>query len=449
MKPPPIHIVWRGQRTGPFTAQQIEEKIKRREISALHHLEVNGARLSVREYLESQQPASASPASGLRLKTAVSAKAEASGPPPRPTVLETPLGGADTDNAGFFSGLSEQVSSVSGLERLQGFSFARLFSEVFSRHTTQEVEERFVVGTRSTTPPLAEVDTRWPTPWVFVRLLLVALVMTAIFYYSLVRFEVFNLVPGLVFTGCFGIPFAVLVFFVEMNALRNVSFYRVLLGLLFGGVLSLAISLFLYERMEFITRWFGASGAGPVEELGKLLAVILVARNWHDKNWTLSGLVLGAAVGTGFSAFESAGYVFTEVAKVIATLSDGTSQLEAFAVEKVLVVRALLSPFTHTIWTAAVAGALWRVRRMHGASWSNLLHWGFLRVFLIVVVLHMAWNSSVLHGLAVRLAGPLGSPLVWGLIGAVGWALVLQLIQAGLKEAREAKARQSALGFAG
>jgi len=55
----------------------------------------------------------------------------------------------------------------------------------------------------------------------------------------------------------------------------------------------------------------------------------------------------------------------------------------------------------------------------------------FLRVFLIAVVLHMAWNLPV-HGLLPFHASYLA-------LGAVAWIIVLAYIQDGLKQLRTEK----------
>ena len=324
-----------------------------------------------------------------------------------------------------FSGIAGKVSQASGLERLEEFSLGHLFSQVFKRHTPAEIEEHFVAGTATTTPSLTEVDASWPTPWAFVRLLGLSIAASIGFYYALGRFENPILIPGWIFVGCFGIPFAVLVFFMEVNVLRNVSFYRVLSLMFMGGLLSLVVSLFLFEYTK-LDNWLGAMSAGPLEEAGKLLAVIYFTRKWVKYGWTLNGLLFGAAVGTGFSAFESAGYVFVAQA-----------QGESFVSETTMIMRAFLSPFTHTIWTAATTAALWRVKGDHPFSWSMLSDPRFLRIFGIVAMLHLAWNSPLSIPVLGGATGFLGLRVGLGL---VGWMVIFPLIQAGLKEVRLAKA---------
>lgn len=329
-----------------------------------------------------------------------------------------------------FSGFAGKVSQASGLEKLEGFSIGALFSQVFKKHTPEEIEEHFIAGTSQTTPALKDVVAEWPTPWAFVRLLGMSVLASVGFYYALARFPNPNLIPGWIFVGCFGIPFAVLVFFLEANILRNVSFYRTLTLMFLGGLISLIISLFLFEYTQLET-WLGAMSAGIVEEAGKLLAVIYFTRKWMKYGWTLNGLLFGAAVGTGFSAFESAGYVFVALIQGFLTDPDSVQS------ETTMFMRAFLAPFTHTIWTAATAAALWRVKGDKKFEWSMLADFRFLRIFLIVAGLHMAWNSPLTIPVIGGMTGDIGFRLF---LGIIGWIIILSLMQSGIKEVRTAKA---------
>jgi RsiW-degrading membrane proteinase PrsW (M82 family) len=331
------------------------------------------------------------------------------------------------------SGFAGKVSQASGLEKLEGFSIGTLFSQVFKKHTPEEIEEHFIAGTAQTTPALKDVSAEWPTPWAFVRLLGLSVLASVGFYYALARFANPNLIPGWIFVGCFGIPFAVLVFFLEANILRNVSFYRCLTLMFLGGLISLIISLFLFEYTQ-LGSWLGAMSAGIVEEAGKLLAVIYFTRKWLNYRWALNGLLFGAAVGTGFSAFESAGYVFVALIQGFLTDPNGVQS------ETTMFMRAFLSPFTHTIWTAATAAALWRVKGDRKFEWSMLADFRFLRIFLIVAGLHMAWNSPLTIPVIGGMTGYFGFRL---LLGVIGWIIILSLMQYGIKEVRASKADQA------
>lgn len=101
-----------------------------------------------------------------------------------------------------------------------------------------------------------------------------------------------------------------------------------------------------------------------------------------------------------------------------------------------MILRAFLSPFTHTIWTAGTAAALWRVKGDRMFEWSMVSDARFLRIFIIVAGLHLAWNSPLTIPVIGGMTGWLGLRLVLGLIG---WIIVFSLIQTGIKEVRAAK----------
>ncbi len=71
---------------------------------------------------------------------------------------------AQGPQAPFIERFSQRISNAAGVEKLEGFSLLEMFSEVLSRHSDEEVERYFTVGTPETTPPVQEVDTRWPRP---------------------------------------------------------------------------------------------------------------------------------------------------------------------------------------------------------------------------------------------------------------------------------------------
>jgi RsiW-degrading membrane proteinase PrsW (M82 family) len=101
-------------------------------------------------------------------------------------------------------------------------------------------------------------------------------------------------------------------------------------------------------------------------------------------------------------------------------------------------LRAFLSPLTHTIWTAAAAAALWRVKQNQPFEWSMLKDVKFLRIFLIVVALHALWNSPLQIPVVGTELGFIGFRL---LLGLIGWIVILLLMQSGLKEVRSARDR--------
>ena len=52
-----------------------------------------------------------------------------------------------------------------GNDRPADLNWKILFTDVSKKHTTEEAEEIFIVGTRKTTPSVYEVSKDWPHPW--------------------------------------------------------------------------------------------------------------------------------------------------------------------------------------------------------------------------------------------------------------------------------------------
>ena len=320
--------------------------------------------------------------------------------------------------------IGETLTHVAGTEKLEGFSVQEMFSETFKHRTVADMEEYLIVGTERTTPPISEVQTGWPKPWLFARFLTFFGLVYFGFVFAYQHFENPNLIPGLILMGSSAVPIATLILFFELNTPRNVSLYRIMILLGLGGMVSLCISLIGYDIAHL--NWLGASSAGIIEELGKLAALILIVHGGRYK-YILNGMLLGAAVGAGFAAFESAGYAFR-----IGLTYGSHEMLENIA------LRGLLAPLMHVSWTAIVGAALWRVKKDQVFEFHMLVDPTFYPVLLLVMSLHMFWNSPLLLPLYLKEIA----------LGAVAWFVISGLVQQGLRqvqnEQRAAAARESA-----
>lgn len=321
--------------------------------------------------------------------------------------------------------LADSLTDRMGLERIEGFSASKLLSETFRHHSEAEIEDLLTVGTHRTTPSLAEVQTDWPTPWMFMRSLLGALMIFGVFWLSWNAFRNPNLIPGLVITGAFATPVAAVLFFYEINTLRNVSLPLVFKLLFLGGVLSLFVALVLFELSEDMIWWLGASSAGIVEESAKLAAVLLIIRGALAKRYPyiLNGMLFGAAVGTGFAAFESAGYA----------LRIGLAGGSGLMMDNII-ARGVLAPLGHVAWSAIAAGALWRLKGAEPFTWEMLTDKRVYPLLLLAMGLHFLWNTPIHPPFYLKNL----------ILGAVAWVIVIALIQAGLRQVAALKTERAA-----
>jgi len=319
------------------------------------------------------------------------------------------------------SNVAKPFTTLAGLKWVRGFSLRSLFGEVFGRHESGEVEEFFTSGSPNTTPPIEDVDTAWPKPWVFFRAFLATVLVYLLFNFAYDAFENITIVPGLIITGSFAIPLSTIILFIEINVRRNVSMYQVTKLVVIGGVVSFIFSLILFAVSDVFTLdLLGASIAGLIEEPGKVFALLIVASLPRYK-YILNGLLFGAAIGAGFATFESAGYaLYAVVVKGDPSLMTTT-----------IFLRGLLSPLGHIAWTAMCGAALWKVKGARLFRFRMLVDLNFLRIFAIACVLHMFWNLPVNLPFFGR----------YLIVGAMGWLIILGFIGEGLAELEDEKNR--------
>jgi RsiW-degrading membrane proteinase PrsW (M82 family) len=335
---------------------------------------------------------------------------------------------------GVLGGLRARIRKLASTDQLEGFSLGQMFSEVFKRRGHDELEDYFMVGSARTTPPLELVETGWPKPWMFFRVLatiVIAYVIMAVMFHFTTNT---NLVPALLLLGSFATPLATLTLFFELNSPRNVSMYMV--GKLFitGAVVSLCAALVLYMLPVFNLL---TMEAGIVEEVAKLFAVIVVVRSVRFK-YQLNGILFGATVGAGFSAFETMGYglqsflpAFIQGLQTAGTAQAGQDQALSAATAAMMSELFLrmftAAPLGHMVWTAISAGAFWRVKQDRPFSAGMLTDKHFLMAFAIPIVMHAIWDAPIQLPF-------LGNEIITGLIS---WYVLFMLVQQGLQQVKQ------------
>lgn len=329
---------------------------------------------------------------------------------------------------GMMEGLRSRIRNMASVDKLEGFSLGQMFSEVFKRHGSDAIEEYVMVGSMRTTPPLDVVETGWPKPWMFFRLLatfvLAYIVLAIAFNYTGNE----KLVPGVMLLGAFAVPLATLVLFFELNTPRNVTVLAVGRLFLLGAVVSLCFALLGYAIPIFDV---STMEAGIVEECAKLLTVVVVMRSVRYK-YELNGILFGATVGAGFACFETMGYAFDALLQGMqqAAAAGNDQQVIGGGVSSMLgllALRGIEAPLGHVAWTAITAGAFWRVKQDRPTSVTMFLDKHFLMAFAIPVVMHALWDAPIQLPFS-------GNQIITGLIT---WYVVFGLVQQGLRQVKQ------------
>lgn len=229
-----------------------------------------------------------------------------------------------------------------------------------------------------------------------------------------------DLIPTVVLVGNFLVPVVFVMFLYEHRHLSGLSPRTMIRSFAIGGALGLLGASLLEPLLLPAASARAGLGlgdgllVGAIEEGCKIGAVVALARRLRGRT-EMDGLLLGAAVGMGFAALESTGYAFTLL------LANGGLPGPALAET---VVRGLLAPFEHGVWTGILAAVTFREARGRHLRLTPSV----VLAFSFVVLLHGLWDG--LPNLFVVVVPP-GLPVPMRLValGALGLAVFVAVFQ--------------------
>ena len=239
-----------------------------------------------------------------------------------------------------------------------------------------------------------------------------------------------NLFPTVILIGNFLVPVVFVAFLYDHQHISSLSIDTVAASFGIGGVLGVlgasVIETLVVPVPTNPTQGLSLGGAflvGLIEEGVKGVVVIFMARKMQHTS-QIDGLLLGGAVGMGFAALESTGYAFTAL-----LISHG--HISAALVSTVL--RGLLAPFGHGVWTGILGAILFRE--------SGPRHFRItipvILVYLFVSVLHAIWD-----GLPFTLVLTIGSgssvavPVTSIIVGIIGLSVLSVLYRGAISQQR-------------
>lgn len=219
---------------------------------------------------------------------------------------------------------------------------------------------------------------------------------------------IMTMIPTVILLGSFLVPVTVVFWYLDHYQSAELSPWRVLSAFVVGGVLGVLAA-------SVLEAWLLSDGVlvylavGFLEELAKLIALLVVARGMV-RHTVRDGIVLGAAVGFGFAALESSGYAFGAL-----LVRDGAEvRLSLGSMVFTELLRGVLAPVGHGVWTAILGGVLF------GASRNGRLRLtaSVVGAYVLVSLLHGLWDS--MYGIALLLATLLTStPVVRPGLGVI------------------------------
>ena len=321
--------------------------------------------------------------------------------------------------------ITENLDKITGVKSESYVTFKDLFKGAFKKHKTEELDDIFVCGTKVTTPDVKDINPQSAGAWVYLRIFIFFLIAYIPVRIGYITYGNANFLPALIMLGAFAMPVTVLIFFFEINIFKNIPFYRVVEYFILGGSLSLitAILFFELDLNTDISTYTGALMVGLIEEAAKATIVALFLFRDKKCKYILNGLLIGAAVGAGFAAFETAGYILRYgmnygVATMLGTIK----------------VRGFLAPGGHVAWAAIEGAALMLVKGFDKLEKKHLNDKRFLLISLIPIVLHGIWDMPI--NLPFY-----GVPII---MTVLAWIVIIYFINLGLKQVDEAKKLETA-----
>ena len=212
--------------------------------------------------------------------------------------------------------------------------------------------------------------------------------------------------PTVFLLGSFLVPVTAVVWYLDHDSSPALSPQRIVSAFLIAGVLGILAASFLEFWLVYGPGLRGNLKVGLIEEFVKgagILALALGLRSYTTRD----GMVLGAAVGFGFAALESSGYALASLFGV----QGGHLALSLSSVVFTELVRGVLAPFGHGLWSAILGGVIF-----HAARQGHLrLTWSVLVAFLGVSLLHGAFDifGSITGYIVISIIGLVPLVFLW------------------------------------
>jgi RsiW-degrading membrane proteinase PrsW (M82 family) len=211
------------------------------------------------------------------------------------------------------------------------------------------------------------------------RVLVVGAVLWVLTIATTVATSNANLIPTLILLGSFLVPFSVVLFAAERIS-TTFPTSALMIAFFVGGVLGV-LGASVLEAPLHAGGLGGFLLVGFIEEFVKAVLLVVMGRRLLPKT-ARQGALLGATVGAGFAAFESAGYAFN------AGLARGGIDLGGLVQTEA--IRSVLTPVGHVLWTAVLGAAIFAASR-DGRHYRFGI--GVVVTYLVIAVLHGLWDS--------------------------------------------------------
>lgn len=280
------------------------------------------------------------------------------------------------------------------------FKWSEIFSDMTKPRTDAQKDNLLAAGCKTYMPSEANMLREWQKPFLFYRFGVVGLIFLAVLLLCMRWVKAYSFFPLLMFVPAFIVPLTVLIFIWEMNVPRNISILDVMKYMMYSGLLSTLVTFFVRDIL-MMSADAEAYIAGPFpEEVAKFLMVYFIIKKL-DCKYVLNGLLVGCAVGVGFSAQESAGYAFTAFIETYTFgLVNGSGEYNSMllgleAMQNVNLTRALFCWGGHIAWAALYGAALVHEKKQEPLKMAHAATPSVLMALITATGLHFVWNFPI------------------------------------------------------
>jgi RsiW-degrading membrane proteinase PrsW (M82 family) len=214
------------------------------------------------------------------------------------------------------------------------------------------------------------------------------------------------LLPTIVLLGSFLVPVTGVTWYLDHDPSPALSPSRVMAAFIIAGVVGALAASLLEFWLVFGPGPIGMLKVGLIEEFVKGAGIVLFALGLRSLS-TRDGMVLGATVGFGFAALESSGYALVSLFVV----QGGQLYLSLGSVVLTELIRGVLAPFSHGLWSAILGGVIFHASR----NGRLRLSWSIVIAYLGVSILHGAFDTfgSVTGYVVISLVGLIPLAYLW------------------------------------
>lgn len=311
------------------------------------------------------------------------------------------------------------------------FKWSVVFSGFNTAKTKEEKERQIMSGLPGNVPYESEMIREWQPPFLFYKFFLYCIVMMVLIFITSYLYGFGDVL--LVSAVPYMIPLILLIFIWEMNIPRNISILDMLYIAAFSGIISYLVIFFIQDMTQIGYGNVSVFTMPLLAEVSQLLIVCVFLRK-KSRGYGLNGLLIGAAVGAGYTILTTADDLFY-VAEYIGRI-EGAMGLA--------IVRIIMVLGGDILWMAAVGGALALSKGKEPLKAKHLGNSLFLICLIGTYLMAVLWDydltyffsrfadSEVAMSVYIFLSVYEGKRI---LLTIVAWALFLFIARKGVEQA--------------